>query len=312
MHVAVAVVRDDTGRVLICRRPDDKHMAGFWEFPGGKVEAGESLGDALRRELLEELSITVNASDPLISLVYDYPDRTVWLDVQAVDSYAGRPRGCEGQTLAWVAPDELADYRLLPANRPIVTALRLPPLYAITPPDMRTPEQFATWLGQLRRHGQMLPWIQLRLPPKVRDDEPLLAEMLAAGKASGATMILNGSPAVAQKLGFAGVHLDGQALHGHEPGLLDESLWVGASCHGTRDLTRARRLEVDFAVLSPVRRTLSHPEGVMPLGWERFGQLARNAGFPVYALGGLAPTDLDIARRYGARGVAGIRAFRAL
>lgn len=126
MHVMVGALFDAAGRVLIARRPPGKHMAGRWEFPGGKLAPGEAPLDGLRRELAEELDVTLGGAVPLIRVRHDYPDRRVLLDVWHVTGFEGTPRGLDGQALEWVALDELAHRDLIRADRPIVTALRLP------------------------------------------------------------------------------------------------------------------------------------------------------------------------------------------
>ena len=123
VHVAVGVITSPDRRVLIARRPEHIHQGGLWEFPGGKVEGGESLHSALARELAEELGIVIGPIEPLLEVRHDYGDKSVFLDVWLVREYRGRPRGLEGQPLRWVAPGELADFDFPEANRPIVEAI---------------------------------------------------------------------------------------------------------------------------------------------------------------------------------------------
>jgi 8-oxo-dGTP diphosphatase len=124
VHVAVGVILDPARNVLITRRANDSHQGGLWEFPGGKVEAGESLQAALARELREELGIEIGPARPLLEVRHDYGDRQVLLDVHLIREFAGTARGLEGQPLRWVSPGELADYAFPAANVPIVTAVR--------------------------------------------------------------------------------------------------------------------------------------------------------------------------------------------
>ncbi len=124
--MVAGVLRDSAGAVLLAQRPPGKHLAGGWEFPGGKLEAGETRAGALARELHEEIGVEVDAARPLFSVTHAYPHRDILLDVWVVTSYRGVPQGLEGQTLRWCAPDDLPRADLLPADRPIVTALRLP------------------------------------------------------------------------------------------------------------------------------------------------------------------------------------------
>ena len=124
VHVAVGVILDGDERILLSRRADDAHQGGLWEFPGGKVEAGEALFEALRRELFEELDISVNSSEPLLQVGHDYGDKAVLLDVHLVRDFSGEASGREGQPLAWVDAAELAQYEFPAANRPIVEAVQ--------------------------------------------------------------------------------------------------------------------------------------------------------------------------------------------
>ena len=121
--VAAGVLRDASGRVLIAQRPDGKHAAGFWEFPGGKIQAGESPLQALCRELAEEIGIVVSAATPLMTFRHSYSERVVELQVFEVSHYSGEPRGLEGQALRWVAVDALGSVGLLEADQPIAAVL---------------------------------------------------------------------------------------------------------------------------------------------------------------------------------------------
>lgn len=125
IEVAAGVIEDAVGRVLVAQRPPGKHAAGYWEFPGGKLQSGESAADALRRELREELGIDALAITPLVDYRHDYPERRVHLHVFRVTAHAGEPHAREDQPLQWVAVDELMQAGLLPADAPIVDALRV-------------------------------------------------------------------------------------------------------------------------------------------------------------------------------------------
>ena len=125
LHVAAGVLIDGAGRALIACRPAGKHMAGGWEFPGGKLAEGETPLQALQRELREEIGIEVLSAEPLLAYRHVYPERVVLLDVWLVSRYAGEPRALEGQPLRWVAVEGLLDAGLLEADRPVVEALRM-------------------------------------------------------------------------------------------------------------------------------------------------------------------------------------------
>ena len=126
VHVAAAVLIDRRGRVLIAQRPPGKHLGGAWEFPGGKVEPGETPRQGLARELEEEIGVAIEHPRPLIRLRHTYPTREVLLDVWVVRRYRGQPRGLDGQALRWCDHKDLRSAQLLPADRPIISVLRLP------------------------------------------------------------------------------------------------------------------------------------------------------------------------------------------
>jgi 8-oxo-dGTP diphosphatase len=292
--------------VLLARRPQHAHQGGLWEFPGGKVEPGETRQHALARELHEELGILPSAYRPLIQVPYRYPDKAVHLDVWQVQAFDGIPEGRQGQPLAWVPPRRLHDWPLPAANRPICTALRLPQEYLITPePSHLLLPEFLQALERSLLRGVRL--VQLRAKQWDRANLPVLArEVLGVCRAHGAALLLNGDPATAVNVGADGIHLSARVLAelGERP--LPEPFWVGASCHGPADLKRATFLGADFAVLSPVLRTASHPERP-PLGWPTFGRWAGACPLPVYALGGVGRQHLDLAWQHGGQGIAGIR-----
>lgn len=123
LHVAVGVIVNGEREILIALRPQSKHQGGLWEFPGGKVEARESVQTALDRELYEELGLRVLSCRPLIEISHDYPDRSVLLDVWWVEKFSGEPRGRENQPLQWVAADQLQRFDFPAANKPIVEAV---------------------------------------------------------------------------------------------------------------------------------------------------------------------------------------------
>ncbi|WP_390615298.1 8-oxo-dGTP diphosphatase MutT [Maricurvus nonylphenolicus] len=123
IHVAAGVILSAGGNILLALRPQTAHQGGLWEFPGGKVETGEPVADALARELREELAISVTDCEQLIEVSHDYPDKSVLLDVWLVTAFTGEPVGNEGQTVRWVSPEKLSDYQFPAANVPIVEAV---------------------------------------------------------------------------------------------------------------------------------------------------------------------------------------------
>lgn len=302
VHVAVAVIAEPRGRILLARRRDDAHQGGLWEFPGGKLDPGEGLAEALARECREELGIGLRGHRPLIRIRHDYPDRKVLLDVHRITAYDGEPRGLEGQPLAWVPPAELLDYPMPAADLPIVNAIRLPDRYAITPALVDDHLAFMDQLGATLARGVSL--LQFRVQGGSDEHHRLAEQTLHACQRAGARLLINADIELARALGADGVH-----LKSHQLGSLAERpaglSWVAGSCHDAGDLARLAALGGDFAVLSPVKPTTSHA-GAPVLGWPAFRDLAEAARLPVYALGGLAVGDLPDAWRAGGQGIAAI------
>ncbi|MCP3669764.1 MAG: Nudix family hydrolase [Gammaproteobacteria bacterium] len=307
IHVAAAVIRDARGRTLLTKRPEHLHQGGLWEFPGGKLELGETIWQALRREIREELGLQLLGHRPLIRNLHHYPDKSVLLDVHLVTDYQGIPVGLEGQPLEWVEPGCLSDYPMPAADLPVVRAIDLPDRYLITGPDPTRQGQFLNRLEQALGSGLRL--VQLRAGD-IPDDE--LLELgrgaLELCHAKGARLLLNSSPELAEEIGADGVHLNSRRLHQQTERPLPETSLIAASCHTEEELSHAAAIGLDFAVLSPVQTTGSHPEAE-PLGWGRFRGMVDSATIPVYALGGMRQSDLNTAWEHGAQGIAGISCF---
>ncbi len=302
--VAAGVLRNARGEILLAKRPDHVHKGGLWEFPGGKIERGESAVQALRRELHEELGIEVTRSHPLIQVLHHYPERSVMLDVHLVEMWQNEPHGREGQPLAWVAPQALDHYPMPEADRPIMQAIQLPSLYLITPAQIESVSGFMKTLEQALNNGIRL--VQFRVfdlekdlyRQMLRDAEDLCARYEAR-------LLVNTGAENARQLGAGGLHLNSRELARlqQRPAAID---LLAASCHTLQDLQKAEALAVDFALLSPVLPTRSHPDAD-PLGWEGFRDLVAQVNIPVYALGGMSPAHVDSAREQGGQGIAAIR-----
>lgn len=300
VEVAAAVLQRPDGTFLLAQRPVGKIWAGYWEFPGGKVEAGESAHDALVRELHEELGIAVATAYPWLTRVFTYPHATVRLRFFRVTAWTGELHPHEGQQFCWQHPGELTVAPVLPANAPILRALELPDLYAISNVAGLGEAEFLRRLEL--RLGEGLRLVQLR--EKQLDRVAMLA---LAGKVAelahrhGAKLLVNGDVALARQVGADGVQLTSRQLA--ELTQRPELGWCAASCHSLEELRRAEALGCDFALLSPVLPTASHP-GAPHLGWQQFAELAGQSSIPVFALGGLKPGDMACAWRHGAHGLA--------
>ena len=305
IHVAAAAIFDDQRRVLLSKRPAHVHQGGLWEFPGGKLEEGETLEQGLRRELQEELGITPAHARPLIRIAHDYPDKSVLLDVWRVDGFHGVPHGLEGQQIQWVPVDQFPSYAFPAANLPILKAVCLPEYYLITPEPGREAASFLAGLDCSLSQGVSL--LQLRSKQLFDEDyRALIPEVLQRCRQANARLLLNAAPGLVSEFGAAGVHLTSERLMAATVRPLNDTYLVAASCHTQEELQHAVKLGLDFVVVSPVLKTSSHP-GAQMLGYSGFHDLTEQASIPVYAPGGMQAADLSTVFRHGGQGIAAIR-----
>ena len=303
VEVAVAVLQRPDNTFLMAQRPPGKVYAGYWEFPGGKVEPGESPHHALIRELHEELGIEIKTAYPWLTRIFSYPHATVRLNFFRVTNWQDEPHGREGQILSWQRLPGLTVSPILPANDPILRALQLPHLYAISNATELGVEVFMQRLQQALNNGVRL--LQIREKGWSRSELTDLAmRSIKLAHASGARVLLNEDIELAKEVSADGVQLTGAQLTAcnKRP---DISL-CAASCHNAEELKHAADLKLDFVLLSPVLPTKSHP-GSAHLGWGKFAELASASAIPVYALGGLQLDDMESAWHKGAHGIALLR-----
>jgi len=264
IHVIAGAVRDGHGRVLIAQRPRGRHMAGRWEFPGGKLDSGEDSFAGLKRELAEELGIAVREARPLIRLRYEYPDRRVTLEAWQVTSYEGVPKALDSQALAWARPDELPSHDLLEADRAIVTALRLPRLARVV-----------TTLAQFRLlRGSAPQTVFWREPPA---GEPTIdLDTVINARSGGHRVLLLGtdvdSVRAAALAGCDGAVLPelGQSLHIDREG----SFLIGVLCGDAESAREARAEGAHFLIVAPE---------VGPMPQNELEALCEYIGLPVFA-----------------------------
>ncbi|MCC6609839.1 MAG: Nudix family hydrolase [Burkholderiales bacterium] len=303
IDVAAAVVIRPDGSFLLARRPVGKVYAGYWEFPGGKVEPNESVERALARELHEELGIDVERAYPWITRVYAYAHATVRLHFHRVVAWRGEPHCREHEDMAWQRAGSLTVAPMLPANAPVLQALGLPDEYAVSNAAAIGEARF---LANLRRRiAAGLRLVQVR--EKTMPYEQLVAlvrEATAIAHAERARVLVNGDIEAARVAGADGVQLPSAQLAALS--VRPQFELVGASCHSAADLRRAESLGADFAVVGPVKATPTHPGGA-PIGWEGFRAIVAGSAIPVYAIGGLTRADFAPAWESGAHGLAMIR-----
>ncbi len=310
VEVAAAVMLRAEGReFLLAQRPEGKVYAGYWEFPGGKLEAGETVRQALIRELQEELGITVTACSPWLTRVFTYPHATVRLNFWRVTAWEGEigiTAPLEHSAFDWLPIGQPATVApILPANDPILKALSLPTVMAITNAEAEGTERQLERLEEALENGLRL--IQVRdkgWPPAQRLWFAETVTRLA--RSHGALVVINDDADISRRVAADGLHLSAAHL-----ARLDERpdfAWVGASCHNAQEIARAGELGLDYALLGPVLPTPTHPEAA-GLGWAEFARQRDGNTLPVFALGGMKKETLDEAQAHGAHGIALMRGW---
>jgi len=299
-EVAVAIFLKSDGTFLLSSRPEGKPYPGYWEFPGGKVETGETVLQAMIRELVEELNVTITAATPWFSFIMQYTHVTVRLHCWRVSAWHGEMRGMEGQHFEWQRLDALTVGPTLPGCMPIFKALALPSVYAITNASEAGAANYLVQLERALERGLKL--VQIREKNMSGGDLLQFAqEVVKKAHAHGAKVLVNSDADLAMRVGADGVHLTATQL-GRCSERPDFPL-VAASTHGRDEIERAAELKLDFVVLGAVKPTQTHP-GQLSLGWPRFAEMVHATPLPVYALGGLTIDAMGIAIQHGAHGVA--------
>jgi 8-oxo-dGTP diphosphatase len=336
IHVAVGVIFSDSAnlerQILIAKRADHQHQGGLWEFPGGKVEEGESVQTALQRELMEEVGLVCDIENmkPLLTIPFHYHDKSVLLDVWEV--YASQFQtdqfqadqvqmgqsvdneelliGKEGQPLIWVDQQDLANYEFPAANKAIIDALLLPNQIAISQDDIEPEVILAQVAKTLQKHSGI--WIQLRAPSLDQLQYTQLAmQLYGICREAGSKLIWN-CPFEWYQVAFAdGLHLSvknseiGGGRNNGRP--IPSNQWFSLACHNLDELELAQDL-ADYVLVSPVKETATHPEA-KALAWAGFKIITEQARIPCYALGGLDVLDISEVQQQGGQGIAGIRCF---
>ena len=302
-HVAAAVITRPDGSFLLGQRAPDTFYPGYWEFPGGKVEAGETPREALVRELREELGIEVETTNAWLTREHVYEHAHVRLHFFEVPQWRGEPQALVHSALAWQQAATLAVGPMLPANGPILKALRLPRVMGVT---QAAQVGVKTQLAALNRAlAKGLRLVQVREPDMPEAARAaFIRDVQARCAKAGALCLLNAAESIPGCDATDGVHLPARLLMQLSSRPAGE--WVGASCHTRAELEKAAELGLDYALLGHVQQTPSHV-GQPDLGWARFAELTAELPMPVFAIGGLAPDDMTIARAHGAHGMAMIR-----
>ncbi len=300
IYATAGIIRDEHDKILLSKRKKNKFMAGYLELPGGKINQNETEQDGLIRELAEELAIQVINMKFRLKIQHNYPSQIVDITIFDVLSYKHKIDAKEGQLLFWLPVDTAYKYQLLPTMKRVITSLKLTPYYWITP------EIFS--LSQLEiqlKKGIRL--VQLRIKTHFSSvQKKLLMHAQILCKSYQAALLLNTAKNTEMDLTqLDGIHLSTKKLMSLKARPISEKKILGASVHNQREITQAARISADFALLSPILKTTSHPKST-PLGWQKAQDLIKKAKLPIYLLGGLDINAIDKARSIGAYGISSV------
>ncbi|MCB1589793.1 MAG: thiamine phosphate synthase [Xanthomonadales bacterium] len=303
IRVVAGALQDERGRVLLGQRcADDLRHPNQWEFPGGKLEAGESPQMAIAREFSEELDLSSRAADWHTVRRGMAIDPVRGLQLQLLTArFRALPHKRVHQALSWVWPDAAAALTLGHLDRQLLRWLAAPRWLRIV--DSNCPGQLRTVGPFSRQCWRLLRWPELESGSYA----DALERELSTRPTAGPVMVHNRLD-LCTRPGVAGVHLSARVAQQYRERPVSWGSWLSVACHDNAEIAHATQIEADFILLSPVRRTPSHPDR-LPLGWPAFGRLAQLAHCPTLALGGIFPVDLEYVRRMGGQGVAGIRGF---
>lgn len=301
LHVAVGVLHNPVGEVLVSFRDPSRHQGGLWEFPGGKVDPGESVQDALCREFKEELGITPTQYFPFKKILYQYSDKRVLLDVWRITQFSGTPKGLEGQAIKWQPAAALSFDEFPAANRDIVRLLKLPREIPITPQAKSLAGLLNLLSDWAHDESKLIYFQQPQLQSVESNHWYTSASELCSER--GLTLFREVDGANDGEPEQAGSwHVQASALMALDKRPCGDDQYFSASCHSLVELEKAQALGADFVFLSPV---LPDDPGadMNSLGWEAFKQLAGSVSLPVYAQGRLRREHLQLALSSGGFGI---------
>jgi len=305
VKVSVAILINDNHQVLLGQRPPQKSWEGWWEFPGGKIEKGETSSDALYREVYEEIGVKITQFKKWVTRKYSYDGNDITLHFFKVQKWEGEVTSKENQKLVWAYLKNPNVSPILPANLFVQKAFDLPKYYAITNLSETSKKVFFNQLQNKISNG--LKMIQVREKNISFDKFKIFSnEVIKICKPKGVKVIINSDVNLAYEINADGVHLTSKDLISIKK--IPKNLIVSASCHTQEEIDIAEKLNINFLVLSAIKKTLSHPD-IKPIGWDEFENIANRVNTPIYALGGLGVNDYSIALENGAIGIASQRSI---
>jgi len=305
VKVSVAILINYNHQVLLGQRPPQKSWEGWWEFPGGKIEKGETSSDALYREVYEEIGVKITQFKKWVTRKYSYDGNDITLHFFKVQKWEGEVTSKENQKLVWAYLKNPNVSPILPANLFVQKAFDLPKYYAITNLSETSKKVFFNQLQNKISNG--LKMIQVREKNISFDKFKIFSnEVIKICKPKGVKVIINSDVNLAYEINADGVHLTSKDLISIKK--IPKNLIVSASCHTQEEIDIAEKLNINFLVLSAIKKTLSHPD-IKPIGWDEFENIANRVNTPIYALGGLGVNDYSIALENGAIGIASQRSI---
>lgn len=291
--------------MLIAKRPSHLDQGGLWEFPGGKREPGESNAQALVRELHEELDVMADLALPMMQITHEYSEKIVTLDFFEIPKWHGDPAGKEGQLISWVAKNQLEEYTFPAANNIVLRALKLSRIVLVTP-IVDDPIKFSDGLEQCLATSKIA--VQLTRPDlSIAQYRSLSQSIYELCEKYCARLILDTSPEILPEiwsdLPNAGLHLNNARLIECTERPITKGRTLTAACHNLDELEQAELLDVDAAILTPIK-AIKGPRALMALGWREAAEICDRATIPVFAHGGLQANDFPQAVVTGCYGMA--------
>lgn len=301
VQVAVGVIKNKKAEILISKRADNVHQAGLWEFPGGKIEPGESAEQALSRELKEEVGIDCLSMLPFSTIEFDYGDKQVCLHVYIIEKFNGQATGREGQLISWVEIEALSEFPFPAANKSIIIQLQLPELIQITGGFHSLGDLLAKAKSCIKSGVKMIHFRAHHLADEIYQN--YAEELLTLCKHKNVRLILNRDTQMIEKVQADGLHLTSHEMFNYRQRPCGREKYFSVSCHDQEQLEQAKALDVDYCFLSPVKQAISHNAGE-PIGFDMFSRLCHEFDMKVYALGGMCSADIKKVGRLGGAGVA--------
>ena len=292
---------------MLGKRTRSQSWAGWWEFPGGKLEKNETPSKALEREIYEELGVNINEYKQWTTRRVFEKHKTTTLYFFIITSWSGEIRGKEGQEICWVNIKTFDSKKILPPNQVIHRALKneLGDIFAITNHQEIASDVFFHILKNKINKG--LSFLQIREKNLSKKDLiTFIGQIKEVLKKTDVKIVINSSIRLAYEFELDGVHLTSKQLYELEK--FPKDLLVGVSCHSIKDLQVAEQKSADYVVLGPVKKTPSHPKSDF-LGWENFRALVESSNLPIYAIGGMKKDDISISFDKGSVGIASQRDF---